>query len=353
VVSTKRLAGGRTAIFASVALTSVIVAHRATAEPAPAIAKTARAPATARAGVHLSWVRTETAAQCPDASRLEAEVTRRLGRPVFGDPARFSIEVSVSKTDAVWKADIEMRNAEGASMGSRTVTSEATSCASLASAASLAMALLLERYVPAAPQPEAPPTPPPIAAPRPTPPSPKRAPAEESFPTGSIGILGAVASNVLPTPAFGIGIVADVSLSRRFDLTAGGDFFPEDRRTIANVDVAFSMTWGSLGGCYGVLVRGPMRVSGCASWVLGVMHSIVLSEVPWQNSEHLWTGAMAGAHFTWSPAGPVEIRVNLDALAPAARRTYAIQREPPQINTLLFTEPAVSAVASLGVGVRY
>jgi hypothetical protein len=325
----------------------------------------AAAPA---AGVHLSWVRTDSAGQCPDASRLEADVARRLGRSVFGGPARFSIEVTVSKVDATWKADIEMRSAEGDSLGSRAVTSEAATCASLASAASLAMSLLIERYAPPpdraarlSPAPAAPPAEPLAASSEPALTAkparvaiaPKPAGSIESFPSGSFAVLGTVASAVLPSTSFGVGIVADVNVSRRFYATIGGNFFPQERLTVSDVDAAFSMTWGSLGGCYRVTSGGPFQLSGCASWLLGAMHSTVLTPVPWQTSQRLWTGGTAGARLAWAPAGPLEIRANLEALVPAERRTYAIERTPPEANTLLFTEPAVSAVASIGVGVRY
>jgi hypothetical protein len=83
------------------------------------------------------------------------------------------------------------------------------------------------------------------------------------------------------------------------------------------------------------------------------MHSVVLSQVPWQTGQHLWLAGTAGGRLTWAPAGPFELRANLEALVPAHRRTYAVQGVPPEPDTVLFTEPAISAVASIGVGLRY
>jgi hypothetical protein len=326
---------------------------RASADTAPS----------ATPGVHLSWVRSESASMCPDANFLEADVSHRLGRSAFVGPSQFSIEVAVSKNAGTWKADIEMRDAKGHSLGSRKVTSEAATCASLASAASLAMALLIERYAPA------PSTPPPAAPPsasvvptesamspkvaRPAPPPPKPASKRESAASGSFALLGAMASNVLPSTSFGVGIVADINLGQRWFVSIGGDFFPEERMTVSDIDVAFSMTWGSIGGCYRFLARGPVHVSGCAAGLLGAMHSVVLTQVPWQTGQHLWTAGTAGGRLTWAPAGPFEVRANLEALVPAHRRTYAVQGVPPEPDTVLFTEPGISAVASIGVGLRY
>jgi hypothetical protein len=318
--------------------------------------------------VRLSWVRAESASQCPDASHLEADVTRRLERPVFAESAAVSIEVAVSRADRTWKAHIEMRAANGKSLGSRTVTSEAPGCASLASAASLAVALMIEPYAPERAGNDAQPAPAPaateqrVARIRPvrpaetsTSPLTRRAANQgsSSILSGAVAVVAATASDVLPRPAFGIGLEADVDLTDRLYLAAGGQFFPQERLMLSGVDVAFSMTWGSLGGCYRVFGGHRLRVVGCASALAGAMHSVVFSQVPWQRSEQLWLGAKAGAGAAWSPAGPFEIRAALDALVPARRRTYAIEGAGSTPNNPLFTEPAVSAVASIGVGIRY
>jgi hypothetical protein len=38
---------------------------------------------------------------------------------------------------------------------------------------------------------------------------------------------------------------------------------------------------------------------------------------------------------------------------PVGRRSYAIERVAPQPPTIAFTEPAVSMLASVGLGIRY
>jgi hypothetical protein len=165
--------------------------------------------------------------------------------------------------------------------------------------------------------------------------------------------LGTAASQVLPRASFGIGIAVDINLSDRFYLSAGGNFFPEERMTVSDIDVAFSMTWGSLGACYRVLHSGRFKVAGCAAGLAGGMHSVVFAAVPWQHSERLWLGALLGPRLSWAVAGPFEVRAQLEAIVPAPRHTYAVERPPPETNILIFTEPAISAIASLGLGLRY
>src|SRR5450755_3770225 len=103
--------------------------------------------------LRLSWVRSASAASCPDAGHVEADVEQRLGWSPFVHPnaASESIEASVTRDNDVWRAAIELRAADGSSLGSRDVESPAASCASLAAAAGLAIALMIEPLSPGQP----------------------------------------------------------------------------------------------------------------------------------------------------------------------------------------------------------
>ena len=142
-------------------------------------------------------------------------------------------------------------------------------------------------------------------------------------------------------------------MSDRFYVSVGGNFFPQERLTVSDVDAAFSMTWGALGACYRVVHSGRLQVAGCASGLVGAMHTVVFTVVPWQHSERLWLGALLGPRLSWTVAEPFEIRAQIEALIPAPRHTYAVELPPPETNIPIFTEPAVSVVASLGLGLRY
>jgi hypothetical protein len=112
--------------------------QRADAQTAPA----AKAPR-----VHLSWVRDAEAAEaCPDASQVQADVARRLGYSPFvaGDQNSASIEVLVTHSKTSWQAAAVMRDADGTLRGNRRVDSAAADCHSLAAAAALAIALMID-----------------------------------------------------------------------------------------------------------------------------------------------------------------------------------------------------------------
>src|SRR5450432_3573383 len=90
---------------------SLLVAARpASAEPSPA----------AHRQLRLSWVRSGSAESCPDAGHVQADVERRLGwSPFVPTPSSSeAIEASVTHDGEIWRAAIELRAADGSSLGS-------------------------------------------------------------------------------------------------------------------------------------------------------------------------------------------------------------------------------------------
>ncbi|HEX6765489.1 MAG TPA: hypothetical protein VF103_08435, partial [Polyangiaceae bacterium] len=61
--------------------------------------------------VRLDWTRAPNAESCPEASVIEADVTRRLGTNPFSADAPGSIDVSVARERGEWSALIEDRSA--------------------------------------------------------------------------------------------------------------------------------------------------------------------------------------------------------------------------------------------------
>ncbi len=173
-------------------------------------------PATAAAdgggpGVRLSWVRGEGAGSCPDANAIEAEVVGRLGsNPFARQPTQF-IEAMVTQRPDGHQVNIAMRAADGKLLGNRALTSTAPDCRSVATAAALTIAIMIDPDVLArapAVVPSAPPAPPP----EPTPPPPEPAP---SFPPGRVTALVGAGWGLLPGVAPGAGLAATADVSRR------------------------------------------------------------------------------------------------------------------------------------------
>ncbi len=95
----------------------------------------------------LEYLREPGGERCLDASGLERSVERRWGRRVFTDDTRADIvliaRIGPHGTRA-WSASLEMRRADGSSLGSRELTTTAADCSALDDAVALATGLMLD-----------------------------------------------------------------------------------------------------------------------------------------------------------------------------------------------------------------
>ena len=111
----------------------------------------------AQPGVRLSWVRGSSATDCPDASTVETDTVRRLGHNPFAQQPMSFIEAVVTREVESYRVTILMRDAQGKLLGSRVLTSGASDCRPLATAAALTIAILIDPDVVARSSEEAPP----------------------------------------------------------------------------------------------------------------------------------------------------------------------------------------------------
>jgi hypothetical protein len=335
----------------------LVSAHARAAEPA----------STAHRELRLSWVRTASASSCPDVGHVEADVEHRLGWSPFvrsSGPAE-SIEATVDRNAELWRASIELRAADGTSLGSRIVESPANTCASLAAAAGLAIALMIEPLLPpdapvaadAVSVPPAKPSPVPAAPTKPekstsSDASSAASSAAQTDPRSSValGALGVV--NVLPKFALGVTLLSSVRLADRVYAVVSGSLLPEQPVTRGSGDVGFGMTLGTVGACYRVPITERFNISSCASLMLASMQVTVNNPEPVAAGARLWWAGGAGLRLGWN-LGHFEVALGVEALGHPVRHSYLIERAEPVSSTSTFTEPAVGAAASLTAGARY
>src|SRR5262249_3996318 len=141
--------------------------------------------------------------------------------PFRETPTQF-IEAQIRR-DGSWTAEIFLRDASGASRGNRVFTSNAPTCASLASVVALSIAIIIdpdvmirqfsddELWSPAA-----------APAPGARPPRPRAA-------RGVLLALGGGGWGVLPRFSPGFGLAGEVALTPRLALRVGGVVLPEVR----------------------------------------------------------------------------------------------------------------------------
>lgn len=321
---------------------------------APRPVESASAAATT-ARVHLSWVRDAEAAEaCPDVAQIQDDVSGRLGYSPFvsGDRNSASIEVLVTRNKSVWQAVVVMRGADGTLRGNRRVDSAAPECQSLAAAAGLAIALMIDPELAIRPPPvKAQPKPAPVEKEPPPPVAAPPAPAGRG-PRGSValGVEGAV--GVLPSATLGPMLRGELQLYEGLGLVASAQFFPEQRLVRAGAEAWLGLSLASLGPCYRIELGEHWAVASCGSFLAGSLHLGVASPEVVEAGPRSWFGLSCGLRLSLR-SGAFELTLGGDALAHWARHNYTVSRQNPLRTESLFTEPAAGALGSLATGVRF
>jgi hypothetical protein len=275
----------------------------AAALPALAALAAALAPAAGRSAeperVDLRW---SAPPECPGAAAVKAEVDRLLG-PEGARPPR-PIEVTASVVhDDVWRVHLETPG-QGAT---RVRELRGASCAALADATALILALMIDPAVasrpappaPSAPPPPAPPPPPTISAPPPPPPAPvtapvPAAPAPPPPVRTSFRLAGWAGADVgsLPGISAGFGFSAAFLYGpQRFEI--GAAYRPPVAGTVAlhaSTGGDVELITGSIGACRN-LVTAPVEIGPCAAFELGRLHAEGFGVTSPGSGSALWAAA--------------------------------------------------------------
>ena len=316
-------------------------------------------------GLYLSWVRTEGAQDCADASRIALDVEQRLGVSPFVSSSgpSASIETVVTRDRLRWRAAIVMRRADGSLLGSREVQSEAPTCESLARASALAMALMIET---AASELGVLPPPSPAsddgpASLRPTP-DPAlvagRPPADsahsDEHARPSFSLTGGVlcATGVLPGLACGATLRTELELHGPLSLAIAVALIPERAVVREGSNVAFGLSYASLGGCYGIDLNDFWSVSPCGSLLVGASNVTVEAPTPVSAGQRLWRAGATGLNSSLQYEA-FQLHVGVEAIFPLDRRDYVVERGEPVERVSSYREPALGAAATLMAGVHF
>ena len=339
--------------------------------------RVAQADTATAAPVRLEWIRARGAEACLARADIEERVSARLGRPVFSDAARGTIEGFVQREGETWVAHILARDESGRVTGSRDLTNNAPDCSGLDAAVTLAVALVIDPEAalrppssapprplpvrlpvavpPAPPLPPAPPFPTPAAPPPPPPaecpverpcPRAESVPEARSLPKATLGGRVLVASGLLPGAAAGFAVAAEVPLTRWIDVTTGAFFLPEERTS--NSEFGFGLTAAWLGACaVPWRARAPrVTLSLCGDLGLGAIHSVVYAFLPTNPGDRVWAGATASGQLRVRIAGPVALEAGAALVVPLIRQPFVVQGE----GTAVFQESSAAAVGFGGVG---
>src|SRR5664280_1069595 len=307
-------------------------------------------PAHARAAeadayVRLHWLRGASASVCPEQAEVEQLVRARLGRDPFASNAPRTIDASIDFAGGAWHVELHVRDATGPSQGQRVFDVRADSCAQVADAVGLAVALAIDpnasiaslspatapsessrdahtydhdpgndrgpgnfAAMPAA----APPLPfryaygaPPIQAPP--------APAVEPYST-QLTLRGLVAGWLLPGVAPGLGVSGAIG-KRVVQITLGISYFPEASRNSQFSQFSFGLTTFDAGFC-GNAVNSRWFIAGvCGEVHVGAMHSVVNQGQPVYPGDRPYAALSLGPKIGWRAWAPFYVEGGLSTRA--------------------------------------
>jgi hypothetical protein len=332
-------------------------------------------PATAPSAVRLVWVRGERTENCDDRAGIARRVSARLGRDVFSDAAPRAIEGVVQHDGEHWAARLYLRDADGALVGSRNLTSDAPDCEPLEAAVTLAIALAIDpdaalrapptvaqtappavespRPAPAPIPPTAPPAaPPPAAAPSPFPvPNRPQASPEPLAPARSprrdgvrVTARGVIAAGLLPSASPGFAWSAETPAGRVVLGTAGVLYLPETRT--AEGDFAFGLTLAWLGACAQAWGERAVSLAVCGKVLLGAIHAVVYKLEPTEPGDRIWSGASLAGQARFRIVGPLVVELGAEMVVPFTRSRFMVSGGDAPV----FQESAVGAVGFAGLG---
>jgi hypothetical protein len=306
----------------------------------------------AAAGVHLSWVRDETSASCPDAAAIETEVSARLGDDPFKRAPSQFIEAIVIRQAETFQVTIAMRGPEGKLIGNRSLASASSDCRSIATAAALTITILID------PDALARPAPAPVAKAEPTASAaaaPIAAAREPSGPSGRVGALAAGGWGLLPGLSPGVGLAVTIDLGRRFAASAVIASFPERRASAPNQGFAFGVSYAEVLGCVVALGAGDpggIRAELCGGVAAGALHVVVSAPNPVDPGQRWHLAAAQVTRLIIPVLRDGFVEAGVEITAPLTRRAFFVEGRAAGMDTV-FTQAAVGLAGFAGAGLRW
>ncbi len=323
-------------------------------------ALTAAAPAYGSPSARLIYARAPEAASCPDDGALRSAVAARLGYDPFFPWARQTVVVQVwreggggRERERGYRARLQLVDAEGLAHGTRTLSSNQTTCAELFDAAALAISIAMDSLPktdpepapapppPAQPTPEPPPSapPPPPAPPPPAPPPPP--PPRAVAPFLGVDLLGVVDAEPGPTGALAAfaGLAtpgASLALEVRADSPASG------ADPVAPGRVRAWSGQATLAPCarFGV-------TSLCALGSLGLFRAESAGITDPRSATALFVTAGARAGAEWPLTRALSLRAHVDAAFDLRRAHLLVGGDDA------WTSPLVALAAAAGFVVHF
>ena len=301
------------------------------------------------AGFELSVARTPQARDCPDAPELSAATARVGTGPT---PREDEPEKAPLLTHVVFDRDAQGYSAEirstGRKSGVRVLRDAGETCAPLAEATTVVLAVLLDLL----PESAEPPAPAPVAAPSPaaaTPAaSPGPAPPRRQSVVVTVGVDGGVAVGLLDQVAAGtLGAALRPSYGR-WELGVGALWAPTRNFPFASGSVDVMLLSGRIIGC-GWLTPSASRsgLAACAGVLFGVLRGEGHDFDQNRSTTQFWPLAEVGLRGRVVLGEKWGLRFGVSGLVPLRRLTFSVERL-----AVAYETPSFGALFELGPELR-
>ena len=301
------------------------------------------------AGGTLTVEREEAAADCPDEAGLE-KATLALGTLPGAPKAPLNVEIAFRRAGVSYVAELRT---SGSAEGVREVTKEGDTCAPLAEAVTVVLAVLFDlrpRETHVEPAPAAPPPAPPPPAP-PAPP-PQAAPPERSGPRGSIGMLlsGGAGYGLLGTAVVGSLSGAVRPRLGHFELALGGLWAPHRTVDYEPGRVVLSIAAGRLDACAWLRTETTRRpdLGLCAGFLAGRLRAEGRDFLTTDTANDAWFAVEAGVHGRWPLTPNVALQLGISLVVPTRAQEFTVANAGTA-----FESSPVAGLLELGPELRF
>jgi hypothetical protein len=264
---------------------------------------------------------------CVDRDAITEQATEILGQPL-GAVTGVDFEVALTRAaGGGWKLRLDTVD-QGASDRRRSRELVASSCAELADAAAVAIAMTVRSRAELAPPPVPPPAPPASPAPLPTPVV-TRAPAAPAPPLAFAAGLAVVGDGgALPNPGLGVELGASLRLRRLRLRVAGTVLASQVTHATGNAGGEFRLIFGSAEGCLAQPV-GRTTLLGCAGFEVGRLSGEGVGVFQPRLGDARWQAALAELGLSIPVAARVAVVVRAGGAVPLSRPQFVVDGAIP------------------------
>ncbi|MES1172879.1 MAG: hypothetical protein ABUL62_01030 [Myxococcales bacterium] len=297
----------------------------------------------------LVVTRGDGAQDCPDAAQLAEQVRAVAGRNVvsvgLGQPTETWIQVTIARSFGSYTAQISTL---GARHGTRSLEDLGPSCASLADAIAVTIAIFLDPYA-NGPLPELLFVPPQS---RPEPPAPARVatpPAVRArFPQLLLAGSGGVAFNLLEHSEPLVNASLGTQLSSRWSLALGGAFVFPDTKATNGGEIELGLSYAYLAACARAWGDPESaRIDWCAAPLLGSFAGSGKGYRETHAERSAWFALSLGPEVVFPVSRHLSWLVSAQGIAPLVSQSFTVQSGGARSNA--FRSAAVGGALSLGV----